>query len=570
MRREGRQFLIALTLLVLMGTAVRLPLLSLGSRSYRLSESFNIEEVETVRISTGMLNKHTLNPHFFGYPTLFYYLSLPIEAALSASGHGSWRAYLIGTRMLALLFGIGSIVLVAFLARRIAGDFAGLIAATVMALDRTMIDLSALAKPNSAQIFFLLAAFLLLLSLAARPRLPLAIGAAALLAMAMASKWLGALGLAALVLAPLLSADSAIPRGPRRILDTLRTGIRARIVAWHLAAPLLAFAAVFVLCVPFALLSPREFGFGLAQTFAAQSHRRDLPPWMPMIFALHSLGPVGAFCCTFGLGTALFRLARWSGNAEERGLLLVFAWMLGYGFLLLCVFVRLPSYLDLAIPFLAILGGCAWPSGPPVLGSRAARTIALAVVLVGGALANANYASARARLSEHADTRMTAGAWLDQHAAPGDSVIADLGIYVPDRLKHTSWNWWGGPPRTIYDENATWGWDPVWPAWYGGHRRLVFENAKWTAPMALLERRPRWVLASDEWAGIRAHPSGASETAAPEYDRSLSDGSAGYAVRARFAPAAQARGPWWLPSPLAARGGEDVMGPAITIYERIR
>jgi hypothetical protein len=570
MRREGRLFLIALILVTLLGAAVRAPLLTVGARSYRLSESFNIEEVETVRISTGMLNKHSLNPHFFGYPTLFYYLSLPIEAGLRASSHGTWHAYLIGTRALAMLFGLGSIVLVGLLARRIAGEFAGLIAAALMALDRTMIDLSALAKPNSAQLFFLLAAFLVLLSLTARPRVSLAILAAALIAMAMACKWLGALGVAALALAPLLAAESAAASGPRRIFDTLRAGIVSRVAAWQLLAPAVAFGLVFLLCVPYALLSPREFGFGLAQTFTAQAHRRDLPAWMPLIFALHSLGPIGALFCAVGVGAALGRIRRWTGSLADRGRLLVLGWTLGYGFLLLFVFVRLPSYLDLAIPFLAVLAGCAWAEGESVWSSRAARAAALAIVLIGGIAANANYASARARLSNTADTRVTAGAWLEEHAAPDDSVLADLGIYVPDRLKHVSWNWWGSPPRVVYDENATWGWDPIWPAWYGGHRRLLFENGKWSAPMRLLATRPRWVLASDEWAGIRAHPSGASETAAPDYDRGLADGSAGYVVRARISPADAPRTAWWRPTPLVTHGHDDVSGPAITIYERIR
>ncbi|MBI1798825.1 MAG: glycosyltransferase family 39 protein [Candidatus Eisenbacteria bacterium] len=562
----------SLALIVAIGAALRIPLVALAADSYRLTESFNIEEVENIRLSTGMLHKHDPNPHAFEYPSLFYYLSLIVEAPLRAPSHDAWRAYLVGVRGLSLLFGLGIIWNVALLARRLAGDLAGLLAAALILFDRTMIDISTLAKPNAAQVFFVLAAFLAFLSLAHRPRVSTASFAAALLAFATASKWLGALALAPLALAPLLSSPSTAPRGLRRLLDTLRAGLRAPVAPWQVALPVATFVVLFLAMVPFSILSPREFGFGLAQTFTAQSvHQRAVSIWTPLAFAIQSLGPLGALFAGLGLLAALARLARWEATRAERGLLLVLGWALAYGALLILVFVKLPSYIDLWIPFLAILAGVALAGPRGRFGSPVLRASAVAAALIAGLLSNGGYAAARALTARVADTRISAGQWMDAHAAAGDSILADLGAFVPDRLTHVRWNGWGSPPRTVYDENATWGWDPVWPEWYGGHRRLSFENVKWKDPMMLLAERPRWIVTSDAWSQIRARPSHASETAAPEYDATLADGSAGYALCARFDPAPAPANPWKLLAALRPpRSAVQYGGPDLRIYERVR
>jgi 4-amino-4-deoxy-L-arabinose transferase-like glycosyltransferase len=571
-RTSGRVFRIGLGLLLMVGFVLRLPLMSYAAGSYRLTEAFNIEEVESVRLSTGMLHKHTLNPHAFEYPSLFYELSLMVEAPLRATGHGTWHAYLIGVRALSLLFGLGAIALVALLARRLGGDGAGLLAATLVTFDRTMIDISTLAKPNAAQLFFLLAGFLALAALAARPRTSVAIAAAACFALATASKWLGALGLAGLMLAPLLSAPSSRPPGLPRLFDSIRAGASSRIAAWQLALPVLVFAALFVACVPYAILSPREFGFGLAQTFTAQSvHQRAGSIGVPVLFLIRSLGPVGALLAAAGLVWGIAVLLRWEGSPEDRGLVLVLGWALAYGALVVFVFVKLPSYIDLWVPFLAVIAGCAWCGARGLLRSRTLRFGALAIALIAEAVSNGLYPVARAAAQERADSRLAAGRWIEAHAAPGDSLLADLSIYVPDRYEHVSWNWWGSPPRTVYDENRTWGWDPIWPGWYGGHRRLTFENGKWRDALVLLADRPRWVITSDEWAAIRANPTGAGEVAAPDYDRSLADGRAGYVLRARFDPRPRPASDWAVLRTARSAGTDSLlMGPRIKIYERVR
>lgn len=546
--------LVALGGLLVLAFALRAPLLDSAAGSYRLTEAFSIEEVENVRISTGMLHEGSANPHAFEYPSLFYYLSALVEAPVRALRGPDWTSYLVAVRGLSLAFGLAVLVLAAELARRLGGPSAGLLAAAMLATDRTMIELSTMAKPNIAQVAFLLAAFVALLALAARPRLGTALLAAALLALSTASKWLGGLGLVGLAVAPALARGAEAAPGARGLagfLAALGRGFTAPVKPAVVLAPLVVFGLVLLLAMPYALLSPMEFGYGFGQVLFAQAgNRRPLPPWISLEYARQSLGWIGAFLAAGGIAWGVRSLLSWDGSPAARQRVLVLGWTLAYGFLVLFVFARLPSYVDLLVPFLAVLAGAAWAGADGFLRRPAWARVAVVVALFGGMLANAGWARARAAAVE-SDTRLAAGRWLAAHATADDPVLADLGVFVPDSISVVHWNWWGNPPRTIYDETRTWGDDPVWPDdWYGGHRRLLFVHARWSPPESLLLAGPRFVATHEDWVKNRMRP-GRSTWGAARYDAALSDGSAGYALAARFAPGEGAAG-----------------GPEIRIYER--
>ena len=554
--RFGPLELVALAGLLVLAFALRAPLLGWAAGSYRMTEAFSIEEVENVRISTGMLHERSANPHAFEYPSLFYYLSLLVEAPVRAARGADWTAYLVSVRALSLVFGLAVLVLAAELGRRLGGPWAGLLAAALLATDRTMIELSTTAKPNIAQVAFLLAAFVALLALATRPRLGTALAAAALLALATASKWLGGLGLAGLAVAPALARGVATgPPGERGLAAfgrALARGLTQPVAPALVVAPLVVFAVVMLAAMPFALLSPKEFAYGFGQVLFAQAgNRRPLPPWISLEYARQSLGWMGILLAAGGVAWGVRSLLRWDGGPEARRRVLVLGWTLAYGFLVLFVFARLPSYVDLLVPFLAILAGAAWVGTDGLVRRpRWARLVVIAA-LAGGLLANAGWARAKAASAE-SDTRTAAGRWLAAHARPSDPLLADLGVFVPDSLANVRWNWWGNPPRTIYDETRTWGDDPVWPDdWYGGHRQLWFVNARWAPPESLLLAGPRFVATHQDWVRNRRAP-GRSTWGATAYDEALADGRAGYALAARFR---------------AGEGGATG-GPEILVYER--
>lgn len=544
-----------LLLVALLAIAVRAPAIPVAADSYRVSDAFVGEESENVRLSTGMVHKHQIVPHAYEYPSLFYDVSAAVEWPLSRLAPG-WRNYLIAARCLSLLFGVATVILVGLLAARLGGPWAGWLASSIAALDGTLIEISIQAKPNAAQVAFVTAGFLALVAFVARPRTRMAVLAAALFAMAAASKWLGALGLGALALAGALVVPVAAPRW-RNLIAALP---RARVEVLDVVAPLAVFAAVFLLFTPGVLLTPKEFGYGFGQVFFAQAtHRRALPATVSVAYLARSLGPLAILLVAGGLVWAIAKVARWDGSPAKSGVVLLAAWALGYGALVLFAFARLPSYVDLWVPPLAALAGCAWLGDDGWLRRPGARVALLTAAVIVGVWAHGADALIRGR-KVAGDVRQEASRWLEGHAADGDTVLADEGVLVPDRLDHVWWNWWGTPPRVIYDETRTWGTDPVWPSWGGGHRRLTFENAKWSAPESLLARRPRWVATSQAWSEVRREGPSA-------FDRSLADGSAGYRERVRLKPDANQLEGWSL----VLRGPRPPVvftGPEIRIYER--
>jgi hypothetical protein len=326
--------------------------------------------------------------------------------------------------------------------------------------------------------------------------------------------------------------------------------------------PFAVFTIVFLLCVPGVLFSPKEFGFGFAQVFLAQgAHRRPLPFTISLVYLARSMGPLAVAMAAGGVLWALSKLRRWDGSDLANGIALVTAWALAYGALVLFAFARLPSYVDLWVPPLAVLAASAWVGEQGGLRRSGARVAVLTAVLLMGVWAHGADSLARGIFVE-GDGRQGAARWMEAHAADEDTVLADEAVLVPDRLRHVWWNWWGEPARAVYDETKTWGTDPVWPSWGGGHRRLVFENAKWAQPDTLLARRPRWVMTSNLWRDERA-----SDSSLAGFDRRLDSGEAGYRERARLTPIRTPLSGWGLllrgPRAPALFGGLEVR-----IYER--
>ncbi|HEV8481418.1 MAG TPA: phospholipid carrier-dependent glycosyltransferase, partial [Candidatus Eisenbacteria bacterium] len=510
---------------------------------------------ENIRISSGMVHKNTPLPHAYEYPSLFYELSAALERPFVHTAD-EWRKDVIAVRLLSVAFGVLAVILVGWIALELGGAWAAYVAAAIMALDGMQIEISTMAKPNAAQVAFVCAGFLALVVFLRRPRIRGAALASACFALAAASKWLGALGLGLLALAAALALPAAPGSGWLRSL----WNARVRVVA--LLLPLIVFFVVFLFCVPGALLSPKEFGYGFAQVFVAQgAHRRPLPFTISLVYLARSLGPLALVLAIAGIAWAVARLRRWDGSAVESGVVLALAWALGYGGLVLFAFARLPSYVDLWVPPLAVLAGCASAGQRGWLRGAGARAALLTAVILVGAWAHGADTMAK-RIWFEGDTRQQAARWLETHAAATDTVLADEGLLVPDRLRHVWWNWWGEPPRVIYDETKTWGNDPVWPSWGGGHRRLTFENAKWAHPDTLLERRPRWVMTSSTWSAVRA-----DEAALAGYDRHLAAGTAGYRERQRLSQSPSGHEGWRLVLG-GPRAPAMFSGPEIRIYER--
>ena len=412
---RSRVFLAGMLVMLVVAAVSRLPMVFAASDSYRTTEAFNTEETESIRLSTGMIHDRTLNPHGFLYPSLHYDVSVLAELPLVAAKRLTWTSALITVRTVSLLLGLGTLFLAGWLAARVGGPLAGLLAGALLTFDRTLMQSSALAKPDSLHELLVVSGFVALVGLVEVPRLRSAVIAAVLFGLAAAAKWFGGAGLLGVALAPALATGGGDARGVARLGAVVRDALRVRLTAVQWLLPLLAFAAVFFLATPYAILSPREFAFGFGVSFTAQGmHQHASGLLVPLRYLGSSLGPAGAVFAAVGMIWAIARLLRWAGAPRDNALLLVTGWALAYGALVLLVFVKVPSYLDLWVPFLGVIAGCAWAGEHGLLRTPAFRAAAIALALIAGAYSGGGWSAARAE-SVARDTRTASARWLTGH-----------------------------------------------------------------------------------------------------------------------------------------------------------
>jgi 4-amino-4-deoxy-L-arabinose transferase-like glycosyltransferase len=161
--------------------------LAIGLRAWGLSFGlpyvYHPDEVVVVNTAQTMLKTGDLNPHFFHWPSLIFYLNtllyglhflagkmlgifhstadIPAPVMLGmAVGYMPMASIWLLSRILTLSLGVGSVILAFFSGRSLTGDTAvALLAAFLMAISPTNIGNSRLITPDTFAVFFLMLAF---------------------------------------------------------------------------------------------------------------------------------------------------------------------------------------------------------------------------------------------------------------------------------------------------------------------------------------------------------------------------------------------------------------------------
>jgi 4-amino-4-deoxy-L-arabinose transferase-like glycosyltransferase len=243
--------------------------LALGVRAWGLDfglpSLYHPDEPTHVVIAQNMLKTGDLNPHFFDYPSLFFYIHAlayipyflvgklagifdtpldipyPVTHLLGVGSTSMSSTFMLG-RWLTVLFGVGAVVLVYLVGKRLFdGPGVGLLAAFITAVSPANVNSSRFITPNIMLTFFgvlgLYGAAMVLKRGDTRDHVLAGLGAG----LAASIKYNGALLLVVLAAAHFLRAGQA--------------GLKDRRIYM---APLLA-AAVFFLTTPFALLDSEKF-----------------------------------------------------------------------------------------------------------------------------------------------------------------------------------------------------------------------------------------------------------------------------------------------------------------------
>ena len=352
-----------------------------------------------------------LNPHFFAYGSLPFYLTKALSSLLAAVSGREWFDSYDGVvhvgRFLSALAGALTVLLVAAVGRRLYGQKAGLCAGLLLALAVLHIQTSHFASTDVTLTLFVFLALAASGRLASRGR-----GRDALLAGALTGFSLATKASAAPLLLPLAVAVFLACRPAR---------------AWRKGALLLAMAGLaalvaFFLGEPYAFLAFREFWRSVSEQGAMVRHAGLLPytnQYIGVPNFLYEAREIVLWCLGPFFGLAAFwaagrRLVRFRALSPVEW---VFASFFVPYVVLTCTFeVKFPRYLLPVYPLLALWAG-AWLTEKAERG-RAGRL--LRAVVVGGTAA---WALAFASIYTRPHSSVTASLWFHDNVPDGARVL---------------------------------------------------------------------------------------------------------------------------------------------------
>lgn len=251
---------------LLLALAAALRLWSIG---YDLPYVFHPDEPAVIGVALRIFKTGDLNPHFFHYPSLVFYIHALAYVAYYAAGHmtgtfavptdlADLSSLVMGTtiapdpaivligRLVTLALGVGAVLLVYVIGRRLTGDWAvGAVAALLAAVSPTLIYNSRVVTPDMVVTFFALLTlyFGVLIFREGRTRHYAAIGVA--IGLTAAGKYNGAIVGLILPVAHFLRAGRPGLRDKRLYLTALLSGL------------------VFLLATPYAVLDYPAFSEAL-------------------------------------------------------------------------------------------------------------------------------------------------------------------------------------------------------------------------------------------------------------------------------------------------------------------
>ena len=408
--------------------------LRLWGIDFGLPYLYHPDEPGYVAIAQRIFTTGDLNPHFFNYPSLFFYLNALAYAPYYLLGRLTGRfdsvadiagptmliggsgvttqpgTFLLG-RGLSVLFAVASVCLVFVIGRRLTGRaLPGLLAALLLALSATHVANSRYIAPDVFLVFFLLLAFWGALQVYDHGRLRDYALAGAAVGLVAATKYNGAIMLVVVVIA-----------------HTLRTGWRG-FFDRRLFTAIGVSALAFLAGTPFALFDAESFLAGVrieAQHYSTGhvgSEGNALAWYASFLWTSEGVTVV----------LALLALAYAVVTRDRRLLLLAAFPVIYFGFISTFV-VRNDRTAMPLLPFLyllavLLLARLRWSADTPA--ARRTLGVAGSVVLLVAMLAwPAVRTVAETQRLTTVNSLETARVWLDQNLAPGTRVAVES--YAP-------------------------------------------------------------------------------------------------------------------------------------------
>jgi YYY domain-containing protein len=404
-----------------------------------------------------------LNPHFFAYGSFPLYLLAAVAhglAWLTAATHGAFHPtdggafddfnhFALVGRALSALFDTGTVVVGALIARRLAGRWAGLLAAAMIAVIPFNVQVSHFYAVDTPTLFFIL---LTLWACVAIAQYAISTAAERLSRRAAARQswamWgMGAIAGAAFALAftsKISAAPLLAPIAVAALLVWRRKGLEYALLT--LAG--VGFAAIFTFLVtsPYALIDWKDFNAQITeQTMLSQGaldypYVRQFAGTTPFLYQLQQmlLYDMGVPLTLVGLAGLVWAISRVWRRWDDNWVLLI-VWIIPYFAIIGDAYTKfsrymLPVFAPLAIcgagaiAALATWGISAAPHGWGRLKIAPARwTRPLALILASFTLLGAGLeALAIDNLYSAPNTRVQASEWIYNHIAPQSVITSEV------------------------------------------------------------------------------------------------------------------------------------------------
>lgn len=393
---------------------------------------YHPDEARKIQVAERILRSSDWNPGYFRHPNMLVYGMAIFSKAYSLAASVPIERMLVSSsgRILSLLAGIASCVLVFLIGRRVYGWFAGLIALGLAAASPLLVVTSRYTKEDSLLLFFtLLTALFAIRALDSRSSKRDLLLSAFFAGLSASAKYSGLVNI-------LLPGFVLLSWAMDSFLGKFRHG-RPDIVSGILPLGFLClalFALGFLIITPYALITPDSFlsDFNAERVHMERGHSGAISAgaffWMYHVHysLLPALFGPGLVLALIGAGVALYRR-----RPED---LLILACLLI--FYLPAEWVKAKPepqperYVIPCVAFLALLAGGAAAETPAFL-SRAGlkgmlRPLIFLVVVLPPAVFSVGHA-----LAMRKDTRTEAEEWINANIPAGSQILIDWSYYSP-------------------------------------------------------------------------------------------------------------------------------------------
>ena len=479
----------ALALIVLLGAALRA-----WGITYGLPYTYPADEPNYLLITLKIIQSGDLNPHWWFYPSLMFYLNAlalllyffvgrvlglfgtladlpPPQIVTMGVGVMPLPSMLLTVRALNALFGIAAIVVLYLSARRAHPNKAvALVAALLLAVSPTAVAYSQQLGPDTFALFFSLVSFLFAVRIADDPRTRNYVGAGLGAGLAIASKYNAGVILIALIVAHLA-----------------RYGWRG---VWRreLYVGMIVAALAFFLGTPFAVFDFPNFIEGIRWqifSYSVEGHAGEegnaLAWYVAYLLSQEGLAVLGA---VVGIVYAFF--------ARAKRYWVVLSFPLPYFLIVSQMVTRNARTIMLIVPFLGLLTAivvvelCEWLERTGRVKRSAVVVALLAFVFLMLAIPARETIAADLRLSR-SDGRETARQWIAANVPPGSRIALEAYSPYVDRQKFVAQGFYGLPEHL--------------PEWYAaqGFEYLVLSEGAYGRYFADPTRYPDQVKQYDQF-----------------------------------------------------------------------